>query len=312
MGNSKMLKDGMLLGALYIVSLLITLILPGIELLTIFILPIPFVVFSAKYGWRPSSIVFFFVLCISLFISSVSIPFTIVAGIGGIMVGLAIYQKLTAYETWARGTLGFVISFLVVFILIQVLFSVNLIEQFSLTIDESLETSKQILEGFGMETSEEVLEQLEEQMYQILNLIPFILVMAAMLIGFISQWISYKILNRIKGNKLYFPVFRDFKLPKVMIWIFFFAILLTLFPMEQGSMMYLGVMNVFHLAGLLIVLQGYSFILFYAHKKGISIAIPIIAIIFSIIIPFIGLYIIRILGIIDLGFSLRDRISNSK
>ncbi|WP_083800962.1 DUF2232 domain-containing protein [Bacillus sp. m3-13] len=58
---------------------------------------------------------------------------------------------------------------------------------------------------------------------------------------------------------------------------------------------------------LLMTVQGFSFIFYFCYIKKISKAIPITLVILSFLItPLV--YIIRMIGIIDIGFQLRDRI----
>jgi uncharacterized protein YybS (DUF2232 family) len=54
----------------------------------------------------------------------------------------------------------------------------------------------------------------------------------------------------------------------------------------------------------ILILQGYTFIFYFCDQKGISKAISITIAIVAFLVP-IFLYIIGILGIIDLGFDLR-------
>nr|WP_239584401.1 YybS family protein [Aquibacillus albus] len=299
----------MVFSVIYILLLYTTIFVPAIELITIFFLPIPFVYFTSKHGLK-RGISFFIInlLVVSLFIAVLSIPFTILAGLGGTLIGLAIHEKLSAYETWARGTLGFVLGLVSIFVFIQLFFGINVINEFNETISESVEMSQDILSNFGLEPTASELEMIEEQMLQVIQLIPVFLVIIAMIIGFLTQWLSYKLLNRKDKLGLKFPPFRNFKLPKVVIWIYFIAILLTWLQFEQGTFTYQGVINVTNLTAVLITLQGFSFILYYVYIKKLSKVIPVIAIIMCILFPFMGLYMIRILGIIDLGFSLRERI----
>ncbi|KAB8136838.1 DUF2232 domain-containing protein [Gracilibacillus oryzae] len=67
--------------------------------------------------------------------------------------------------------------------------------------------------------------------------------------------------------------------------------------------------NVSHLAGILLILQGLSFIFHYSYVKTKSKAVPIVSILIVVFFPIMGLYLARILGIIDLGFELKKRIT---
>ncbi|WP_226038280.1 YybS family protein [Aquibacillus saliphilus] len=311
--EKNLVKQGALFGGIYLLLLYLTILVPFIEVVTIFLLPIPFIIFSARHGWKSSSILLLIVLLFASIVAmNVSIPLTILTGFSGILIGSAIHQKVTPYEVWAKGTLGFVLGFVFIYIFVQVIFTINLSSEFQLIINDSIATSEEMMEQFGLETSTENHEMLTQQMEQFLNLLPVILVIVSMILGFITQWLGFKVLNRLDGLGLRFPPFRDFVLPKVIIWVYFIAILFTWFNIDSGSPFYQVIINVTNLVGLLITLQGFSFILYYTYTKKLTKAIPIITILVAILLPFIGLYMMRILGIIDLGFSLRDRLSNAK
>jgi uncharacterized protein YybS (DUF2232 family) len=59
------------------------------------------------------------------------------------------------------------------------------------------------------------------------------------------------------------------------------------------------------------LLQGLSFVAYFTHIKKFPKAFLIIAVILTFLLPFV-LYIVRILGIIDLGFNLRKRLEEKK
>jgi len=69
-----------------------------------------------------------------------------------------------------------------------------------------------------------------------------------------------------------------------------------------------GAQNLLMIVGIALMLQGFSFIFYFAHIKRIAKAVPILIVIATILFPGILLYFIRILGIIDIGFRLRGRL----
>ncbi len=73
-----------------------------------------------------------------------------------------------------------------------------------------------------------------------------------------------------------------------------------------------AVNNVLMLTGIFMALQGLSFIFYYAYVKNITKALPVMSVLLTIFVPFIFLHLVRLLGIIDIGFALRDRISGGK
>ncbi|QTN01172.1 DUF2232 domain-containing protein [Sediminibacillus dalangtanensis] len=315
MTSQNVIIEGAITAVLYLLLMFLTLFIPIIEILTLFILPVPVIVFAARFGGKRAAGLFVLLaLASSLFLTHYSLPLVLLTGIGGLMTGIAIHQRLTAYETWARGTVGFVIGLLLTFLAVQGLFQINIVQEMNQAINDSIAQSQEMLKDLGMTFNQENVDTLLEQMRQIVNLLPVILVVMALVLGLISQWIGYRVIGWLDKDKttLRFPPFRQFRLPVGLVWIYFAALVVTWVSGDPDSIWHIGAVNVTNLAGLLVALQGLSFVFFYVNQKGMSVAVPIIVIVLTVLFPFIGLYLLRILGIIDLGFSLRDRINFDK
>lgn len=312
MNRSKLLTEGALLTAIYMILLLIITIVPVVGAIAFFLLPIPFAVFASRYNWKPSLIMFVACLVLSTLFATAFSPLTIFMGLGGIMIGVAMNKNLSAYETWARGTVGFVIGFVFLFLITQLVFDVNIVKAINQAIDQSMEQAQGMMDQFGLPgQAEEQLSMIEQQVDLMKNLIPAGIAIIGIIFAFICQWISYKIINRIWSKDYRFPPFRNLTLPVSLIWIYFIAIIFSFFDLDPNGTLYLAVNNVLMLIGTLMILQGFSLIFFYAYQKGGSKALPIISIIATLFIPFLVI-LVRVLGIIDIGFRLRDRISAKK
>lgn len=314
MSQSRKVTDGALLLAVYIILMLIAIFVPVIMLIIIFLLPLPFVIYTFKYDWKPTLLMLGTAIVLSLLLTPViTLPITVFAGLGGLMIGMAIHRRLTPYETWARGTLGFVGGLLFIFIFTQFFLEINWAAEVDRVINESFQISKQMIEQFGfLDQAQQELNIIEEQLSYISNLIPAGIAIMSIFMGLVTQWISYKVINRLENKNFKFPLFRQFKLPVTIVWIYFFGLLFTIFDIDPNDIIYIAASNVLVLAGLFIALQGFSFIFYYAHYKNWSIAIPIVCIIITLLIPMLLLYFVRIIGIIDLGFGLRDRLSKNE
>lgn len=313
MNNSKKITDGALLTSAYIVLLLISAFIPFIGIFSFFALPIPFIMYAAKYNWQPALVMFLAAgLLSAIFATIFSLPMTFLAGIGGIMLGTAIYHNRTAYETWSRGTIGFVIGLLCVFLIIQFGFNVNIYNELDMVIEESMELSQSVFNQIGLEeVGQEQLKLMEEQLYLFKDLIPGFIAIISIIMAFIAQWLSYKIMNRLERSELFFPPFTLFNLPISLIWIYFIAYFLSFIVTDQEGSLYIIIMNIVVLAMVLLTIQGFSFIFFYADYKKMSKAIPVTMVVVTFIIP--GIFIlIQILGIIDLAFSLKQRIASKE
>ena len=306
-------KDGAISLAIFMVLLLIAIFVPILSIFGLILLPVPFVFFASKYGFKSSLLMFAAALLLTMLFTPFFLLFTVLMGLGGLAIGSAIYKGLSAYETWARGTLGFIIGLLFVFVFSQVLFSINWVDEFERLFIDSLEMSSSLMEQFGVaEQPEELQEMLQLQIDLLINLLPVWVAITAIGLAFLSQWIGYKFINRIDKKQLRFPPFRNLRFPSSLIWVYFFALLLSFFNLDSSGIYFMAVQNVLVLTGLLMALQGFSFIFFYAHHKKKSKFIPILIIVLTILFPTFLLYFIRILGIIDIGFKLRDRLGNEK
>jgi uncharacterized protein YybS (DUF2232 family) len=314
MNQSKRLTDGALLTGLFILLLLIAVFVPILSPLGLFLLPVPFVLFASRYEWKYAILMGVAAIIFSvLFATFASFPITVMMALGGILIGNAIYQNATAYETWARGILGFVGGLLFTFVFTQLIFQVNLLEQIEQTMNESLEMSSNLMGQLGVqEQMDETQAVMQDLIGVMMDLFPVFLAGTAVFLALISQWVSYKIINRVEKKNYRFPPFRQLRFPISLIWVYFAAFLLSFLMADQDNSLYIAVQNLFVLIGLLLAVQGLSFIFFYAHHKNMSKALPVFSIILTVFFPMVFLYLIRIIGIIDLGFGLRDRLADKE
>lgn len=312
MNQSRAVTEGAIFAGIYIVLLFITVFVPLLSIISIILLPIPFVIYTYRYGVKYASIMFIATLLITMIVATVfSLPTTILMGLGGMSLGWALNEGKGTYETWARGAIGFSLGLGFVYVITQFVFEINWTEEIREMIDNSLETSINLFTQFGYELDEASINLLTEQMQSYLYLIPTGIVIFGVLLAFLTLWISYKIINRLENKSYHFPKFRDFKLPNSLIWYYLAGIILVWIFTDPSETMYLVAINLYTLTGLLLVLQGISFMFFFTHYKKWSKAIPIILLVLLFLYPVFLLYPMRILGIIDLGFQLRERLNKS-
>ncbi|GAA0437144.1 YybS family protein [Lentibacillus halophilus] len=312
MDQSNQWRDGALLTIIYMLIALVAVFVPVIPFVAVFLLPVPFIVFASRYDWKSSIIMVLAASGLTMVLLSVHVvPLPVLMGLGGVAIGSAIYRKHSAYETLASGTLGFVVGFVMLFLYSQLVLQVDLISEWNSVMDESISMSQDVIEEFGMAgEAEDQMQAVKDQLDMLLELIPVWIVLISLLMAFISQWVSYKVITKWQNHALQFPPFRMFRLPLSLIWVYFVALMLSF--LDLSGMTAQAVHNVMMLAGLLIALQGLSFIFYYTYVKRITKALPVMSVLLTIFLPFIFLFLVRLLGIIDIGFALRDRIANGK
>ncbi|MFD1019431.1 YybS family protein [Thalassobacillus hwangdonensis] len=316
MKDSRQITQGALMIGIYLIVLLMNIFIPYIGIVLFFALPLPFIVYSYRHGLKPGLIMLVAATILgSLFGTVFSLPLTLMVGIGGLCIGTALHRKRSPYETWAIGSVGFIIGLVLVFLLTQVLFGVNWIEEVKTMMDESFMITENIMQQMPGDTEEvgQQIDAMKEQINRFPIYLPSIFALMGIFFALISQWVGYKAINRLENKRLGFTKFRNFQLPVSLLWYYFIAMLLEMATNnQQDGTLYLAATNVFTLTGVLIALQGIAFLFYYVHAKGKSKALPITAIVLTVLIPDLGLYLVRILGIIDIGFSLRNRLKETK
>lgn len=314
MNKSKQLTEGAILTTIFSVLLLASFLIPLLGSLLLFVLPIPFVIYTNKHGFKPALIMGMAAMLVGLIlVNIISIPITLTAVMGGIAIGHGLNLKRSPYETLTQGTASLAVAFVITLMFSQVVFDVNFSAEFDEQMNQVMSQSEQIVETLGLgDESGEQINMLKEQMSLIKGLLPFGIVLMSLLYAFITQWLSYKLINRLEQTRLYFPPFRDLMLPSIILWVYLLALIISLFQSEPGGMVFLITQNISLLTGMLLVIQGVAFIFYFTKKKKLSIGLPIAIMIFAVLFSPIALPLIRILGVIDIGFKLREKMSEEQ
>jgi uncharacterized protein YybS (DUF2232 family) len=145
-------------------------------------------------------------------------------------------------------------------------------------------------------------------------LLPSILVLSAAIILVLFLLSAQPLLKRFSDKKIIWPPLRDIHLPKSLLWYYLITMLATyLLKPEESSFLFMVIGNLMVILQILILLQGYAVIFFFSHVKGWPKAAPVSILIVTLLLP-IPLFqsLIRILGIMDLGFSLRKHIEKRR
>ncbi|QGH36855.1 DUF2232 domain-containing protein [Gracilibacillus salitolerans] len=302
-------KDFYIYLGIFLLLLLVTILIPFLQVVTLFLLPIPVILLMKNYPIKWAIVGILILLSFSLFVVPVfSFPITLLALLSGVLIGWSIKQEQHPYETWAKGTAGFVLGLTLIYAYIEVVLQFSIMDAFESAMDDSLQMTEDLFQAIGM--GQQDFDLIREELMNMLQLMPVILVVVSMAFAIVTQWVCYKVINKVQQESYYFPPFRSFNLPKIFLWIYFFMLLISFLVMgDYSSMASVIIWNVYHLTGILMALQGLAFVFFYSHVKKQSLALPVISILFIIFFPFMGLYLIRILGIIDLGFELRKRMA---
>ncbi|MBD1379843.1 YybS family protein [Metabacillus arenae] len=303
MKQTNFLTEGAVLLALYAVLLFLVIYIPVIGVVLMFGLALPFIIIAYRYSIKQSLLVYFASLLLSMLIANVSgIGTTLIFATAGILMG-HYYKKNQTMSAIIAGSLSYFVTTAILYSAVIAFLQIDIPG----LIEESFQQSISLFQSMGQDIGDEQLKLLKEQLQTAEYMFPSVFVITGVILSFITHLICSLMLRRLKVQIQPLPPFREWSLPKNLIWYYLIATILMLFNLEKGSYWYIAALNVYYVLNFAMTVQGLSFVYFYSHHKKVSKALPILVTVFSIILPFLQ-QIVRILGIIDLGFNLRTRI----
>ncbi|NKX15116.1 DUF2232 domain-containing protein [Bacillus cereus] len=309
MKQTKFITEGAALLAIYAILLLISMYVPILGTVVTFALPLPFILLTIRHKLSNVLVIFVVALFVTVIVSQpMNLVKTIMFGLIGIVLGYTYKTRKKPVEILIAGTLAYLIGFVLIYVASIKFFNIDIMKQMQSMFSESMVQSEKIVSAIGMPISKEQKELLT-QMNDILQLLfPSILVLVSVCFSWITVIISGSVLKKLKHDIIPWPKFKDIQLPKSIVWYYvIFILLATFIKVEPTSYLYMVFSNLYVIFALLLVLQGLTFISFLAYRKGFTKRVPIISFIVCMFIPML-FPLVTILGIIDLGISLRSKI----
>lgn len=309
MKQARFITEGAALLAVYAMLLLISMYVPILGTVVTFVLPLPFILLTIKYGVPNAFVIFTAAFFIAVIVGQpIGLVKTIMFGCTGIVLGYMYKKQRKPLEILIAGTLAYLIGIMLIYVVSIKFFNIDLIQKMQNMFNESVVQSEKIANAAGMQVSKKQ-KDLFAQMNDILQtILPSILVMVSVCLSWITVMISGSVLKKLKHEVTLWPKFKDIQLPKSIIWYYvIFILLATFIKVEPTSYLHMVFSNLYVIFALLLVLQGLTFIAFLAHRKGFTKGVPIISFIVCMFIPMM-FPLVTILGIIDLGISLRSKI----
>jgi uncharacterized protein YybS (DUF2232 family) len=305
--RTNVLTEGAIFVAIYTVFLLITLYVPILSVISIFFLSTPFIIFGIRHGIKQSFVLLLASIVMTFLVGSiVSLPIGLMFSVTGIIMAYFYRQKRQLFAL-IGGTISLLINFVLDYALSIVFLGVDL---FSDVIQQTKSSVRETLAAFPSmdeEMKKTMMEQMNEQFDLLMNLLPSMFVIVSFMLAAIIHILNIGIIKRLKLNVGTITPFRDWKFPKSIIWYYLIATLLMLINLPKESFLNIALYNIVFVLQTVLLIQGFSFIFYFCHVKKLSKAVPVLIVIGTFILPIL-LYPVRILGIIDLGFNLREKI----
>ena len=308
--NVHKLTEGAILLAIFAVLLLVTLYVPILGAVVNLFLSLPFIFFAAKNKRKLSIVFLVAAIMISLIVGSfLAIPLTISYGLTGLVIGDFIRHKKGRGISFIAASITYLLLLVVQYVIAVAFFHVNFIEQSIDLLRQSIQQSVNMLKALGQEPNDILLNQLNAGIDLLQSLTPSLFVMGSFAAVFLIQLVSFPIIKRFGIEINGWKPFKDLLLPRSLLVYFIIALAASQFiHFENGDYFSLALTNIVFILQLLILVQGISFVYYVSHLKGWPRSLPIIATIALFMIPIL-LYIVLILGIMDLGLDFREKIS---
>ncbi|MGG0526436.1 YybS family protein [Bacillus pumilus] len=311
MKQTKALVEGAIMISIFSVMTLFYLYVPLLSIIFFLAAPIPIILYTIRHGLKKGIAAGAIGIVISFLIGSINglmtAPILIAVGLG---MGV-FYSRRQPGNAIIAGALIYLFSFLISFVVSVQLFQVDIMSVAKESIEQMIPMLESSLKQSGASEQDiaKQLKQFREMKDAALSALPVALLIGVTLLAFVNHWFVKPLIKRFVKDMPVLKKFKDMRLPKSMVWYYLLTMLLMLIQTEKGSFLSLVQTSAFQILFILVLIQGFSFIFYYCHEKSISKAVPVFAIVLGVLYPPIGV-IVRIIGIADIGFDLREKVKN--
>ncbi len=297
--------------SIFAVMMLFYLYVPLLSIIFFLAAPIPIILYTIRHGLKKGIAAGAIGIVISFLIGSMaglmSAPILIAVGLG---MGV-FYSRRQPGNAIITGALIYLFSILISFVISVQLFQIDIMNIAKESIEQMMPMVESVLKQSGASEKDiaKQLKQFKEMQDTALSALPVALLILVTLMAFVNHWFVQPLLKRFVKDMPSLKKFKDMRLPKSMVWYYLLTLLLMLIQTEKGSFLWLVQTSAFQILFILVLIQGFSFLFYYCHEKNISKAVPIFAVVLTVFFPPIGV-IVRIIGIADIGFDLREKVKN--
>ncbi|MFL6559251.1 MAG: YybS family protein [Bacillus sp. (in: firmicutes)] len=309
MKDVRKLTEGAILLAAFAALLLITIYIPIVGSILNLVLPLPFIMFSAKNNLKLITAFFLAAIFISFIAGSlIGVGLMLIYGTVGVVIGYLLQQGKSRTAILIASSLTFMAGLVITYVIMTAFLKINIIHELTVALNESVKNSQDILKTMGREDQ---IKQLKEQNANTLKMVktlaPSILILASILSAFVTQLLCFPIAKRFGVKVEPWGSLKNLSLPRSLLWYYLIAmgVNLLIHP-NEGTYLYTVIINAIYILEMFMVLQGLSFLFYFFHQKSVAKGIRVLVVILAFIIPIFH-YIIMILGITDIGFDFRKR-----
>jgi uncharacterized protein YybS (DUF2232 family) len=281
---------------------------PVIGIITNLVLPLPFILFAAKYKLKYSGALFAAAIFLSFLAGSImGLVLLFIYGTVGFVMGYMIQRNKSRAAILISSTLTFMFFALIMYVISAAFFHMDMFHEILSVVKQSNIQSQELLKSRIPDDQLKMMVKQNNEAIKLLEVLaPTILLFSSIFSVLIIQLVCLPIAKRFGLTVPTWGKFRNLTLPKSLLWYYLLALAANfLLHPKEGTYLFAALINLTYVLEFFMIIQGFSFLYFFFHQrnfpKGLRLVITVLA-----LLP-IFRYIIRILGIIDLGMDLRKR-----
>lgn len=283
-----------------------------VQLVTMSFMAIPFVMLFTTLSIRSFVLYVVALLAVAFFlggsIGSVIVLVSLYFIIPGIVMGLMHKRKRSGWHVFISGSIAFLAESLLLLAVGILVLNFDLTEFIRSQLTVSMEP---LVEAAAITTSaaEDMIHSLTSMFNQ---MIPLMLIMSSLYMGTVTYAISRRLLTAQGVEVRKMPPVKSWRLPRSLIWYYLITlILLMIFRTSTDSFMNVILVNLIPIVDLALIVQGISFLYFWADHKKWPKFMPVLFIIAALFVPFVS-EIFKFAGIFDIAFPLRQMVTRPK
>jgi uncharacterized protein YybS (DUF2232 family) len=284
--------------------LILSLAVPGFNILTMMLLMVPYVVLYTTLSTRsfllhlvPVWIIAAVILGPSVLI--IALFFLIPA----MMMGQMYRKRASAPRILRRTTLTILFCLLAELLIFEGVLNQSFIDQ----IGEFVRTLVNDLSSEGVLPKEWDSDYTESLIRMMIHSIPQAIILISFVYAVISQYFARKVLAASNEDIPKMPQAKDWMLPRIMVFYYLIVYILNMFVSSDSSSFYsVALMNLVSLMRYAFTIQAIGFFFYIAHQRKWNKAVPVI-----IAIPLLLFPPLSLIGVLDAAFPIRKSFSKS-
>ncbi|MGG3469152.1 DUF2232 domain-containing protein [Neobacillus pocheonensis] len=290
MRNVRKLTEGAILLAAFTVLLILTIYVPFLNSILIFVLPLPFLMFSAKSTMKNIAAFFLAALFISYIAGSfMGLGLMLLFGATGVVIGYSLQVNKSRTAILISSTLTFMAGLVVFYVILNAFLKIDIMDKFNVAFKMSSKDRKMLD-----------------------TLVPYFLVMCSIIYTYIIQWVCLPIAKKFGVKVQPWESFRNLSLPRSLLWYYLISIGLNLvMHPKEGTYVYTALINLRYILEMFLFFQGLAFLVYILQQRSVAKGLVVLAAILTFMIPTFH-YIIMLLGITDIGFDFRKRFAKKE